>query len=83
MMSFNWPGMIGSCGYGWSGFLSMIFFWGLLILAAVFLIRYIANNSSNISTQGDNSAEILKTRYAKGEIDKREYEEKKKILGIK
>ncbi len=76
---FGGQGMMG----GWNGFsifgwLSMILFWALLILGVVALLRYLGKSSQ----QQDHGTplEILKERYAKGEIDKKEFEEKKKEL---
>jgi len=31
---------------------------------------------------GDNAAKILRERYARGEIDKAEYEERRRVLGV-
>ena len=68
-------GMMG--GYGWGGLmgLGMVVFWGLVIWGVVALARGNAG-----STQADSPHEILKKRYARGEINKAEYEEKKKDL---
>jgi putative membrane protein len=52
------------------------FFWLIFILWAY---RTSRKNTSQQSKE-DNSLEILKKRFAKGEITKDEYEEMKKIL---
>ena len=40
-----------------------------------------ASDSEPVHTPTESALEILKKRYARGEIDKREFEEMKKQLG--
>lgn len=57
------------------GFLFMILFWGLIIYGAVMLFR------KGVGSDEKNKAlEILKERYAKGEITKEQFESMKKDL---
>ncbi len=71
------PGMMwGWWGMGW---IFMIIFWGLIVLGLVFLIRWIFGMSKGIKVE-DSPLDILKKRYARGEIDKEEFEQKKKDL---
>ena len=75
------PGMM-SRGMGWSGPITIVIFWIALIAAIFFLIRWLVRSSresSPLKTE-DSALDILKKRYARGEIDKEEYEEKKKDL---
>lgn len=65
-------------GFGWSGFLVMILVWGLLIAAAVALVKGLFSwGSSNQGTRlprEEDSLELLKKRYVRGEVSRDEYE---------
>ncbi|HLC02930.1 MAG TPA: SHOCT domain-containing protein [Anaerolineales bacterium] len=77
-------------GYSWGwmifGGVMMILFWGGLIALAVVVIRGFTgvgfrSSGGGGSGLGDNSAlEILKERYARGEISKSEYEEMRRDI---
>lgn len=66
-------------GWGWVlfGGLHMILFWVLVIGAIVLIARMASGN--RLSRRPDPLA-ILKERYARGEIDKAQYEEMRKDL---
>jgi putative membrane protein len=77
------PGM--GWGYGMGGFggIIMLVFWVAVIVGIIFLVRWlvISTGASGRSAKSEDSAlEILKRRYARGEIDKEEFEEKRKLL---
>jgi len=57
-------------------------FWILFIAAIVVLIRYLFGTKHEASPPGsdDNALEILRQRFARGEIDKDEFENMKKEL---
>jgi len=77
------PGMMGWGGMGWFGPLFMVFFWVLIIVLIVLLIRWLVSSShprTLSSHQEDSALEILNKRYARGEINKEEFEAKKKDL---
>jgi len=63
--------------FGGMGWISMLFFWGLVILLIIALIKWIMTPKTSSAL---SALEILKARYAKGEIDKQEFENKKKDL---
>lgn len=68
--------------FGGFGFIIMIAFWSLVIWGVITLIKGgIGNSQSYKNDIREKSAlDILKERYAKGEIDKDEFDEKKKDL---
>ncbi len=73
--NYNGFGMMGgSSPFSWGfGFIFMILFWGAIIWLIVWLIRTYAHPK-------ESALEILKKRFARGEITKKEYEHMKKEL---
>ncbi len=69
---------------GWLFLLIIAAFWVAVILGIIFLIRWLVisavRKSPGPKTE-DSAFEILRMRYAKGEINKEEFEAKKKDLG--
>lgn len=75
---YNYGPMMGY-GYGWFGWIFDVLFWILIVFGIVMLVRRL--NHSHHGWRDERSAtDILKERYARGEIDKKEYEEKRKDL---
>ncbi len=81
MMGSSWGGMMGGWGGFGLGWIFMIIFWILIILGVVALVRYLGGTKQNNTDRTNTPLDILKERYAKGEIGKKEFEEMKKDLG--
>ena len=70
-------------GWGWGiGMMGMmLLFWGVVIFAGVAGIRWLVNQTKQSKQpRGDSAMEILRERFARGEIEKDEFEAKKKEL---
>lgn len=79
------PGMMGNWGYGmmsWFGPIMMFVFWGFLILILILLVRWLwgLTQKKQEQTRSESPLDILKRRYASGEIDREEFGQKKKDL---
>jgi putative membrane protein len=69
--------MFGRWGTGWLGMIFMIAFWILLIVCLVLLVRWLIHSTTgNRDVQKGNSkaVDILKERYARGEITRAEFD---------
>lgn len=76
-------GMMGGWGFGGGGGIFMMVFWILGIVGLVFLIKWLiqTTTSGNPKTKKNPAAlDILKQRYAKGDIDKTEFDAMKKDI---
>lgn len=71
--------MFGEYGMGGGGMIFMVLFWVVIIVGAIYLIKLLAGKGSN-NAQAESAEEILKKRYAKGEISQEEFEKIKKDL---
>lgn len=74
-----------NCGImGWDMGIWMVFnlvFWILIIVGIVLLVVWVGQKALGPASKAEESAlEILKKRYARGEMSKAEYEEKKRDL---
>lgn len=79
------PGMMGQGGgwmWGsgmWLGGLAMLVFWGALIVGAVVVVRLIGGGLPRRDIR-TSPLDILKRRYASGEITREQYEQMRKDL---
>ncbi len=85
-MMMHWDEIIsGPWFWGW-GLLWMFMitaFWFLVLLGLALVVRWLWRAGSRIGTvppPEESAMEILKKRYARGEIDKEEFEAKKRDL---
>lgn len=76
------PGMFGYGGFGMG--IGMLFagifwiaFWGLIVFGAIHLLR---RNNRGSPEQQQTPLEVLEHRYARGEIGRDEYLEKKRDM---
>ncbi len=70
MMDYGW-GMMGGFGLIW-----MLLFWGVLIALAVWLVSQLFPSvKAGRSEDGPSAREILKRRYARGELTEEQYQQ--------
>ena len=78
------PEMMGSWGIGGFGMIFMMVFWVLAIVGLVFLIKWLIQTTIGQKGKVDDNSfsaiDILKKRYASGEIDKTEFDTRKRAL---
>ncbi len=64
----------------WFGGGFMWLFWILLIVVIVWAVKAATGGNNNSSEKERSALDILKERYAKGEIDQEEFEQKRRDL---
>ncbi len=79
------PGMMGGFGFPMMGMMGfgMILFWVLVIGGVVWFAQSLGRSSGTGSTPSTESPlDILKRRYSLGEINKEQFEQMKRDLGL-
>lgn len=73
-------GWMNDCAGGQGSFMwiGMILFWGLLFLAGFYFMKTYSGSSN--SRAQNNAMDILKERFARGEINEEEYDRMKEKL---
>ena len=65
-------------GFGW---IFIFLFWAFVILGIIAIVKWLTGTSSTIGTPPAKTArQIIDERYARGEIDREEFEQKKRDL---
>jgi putative membrane protein len=69
----------GMGGFGW---IAMVFFWIFIVAGIVLLVRYLSTGHGSGTAAGKDRdpMQVLKERYARGEIRTEEYKERRKVL---
>lgn len=76
--------MMGNGFGGWGGMgfgsLWMWIFWIVLIAGVVLLVRWMSRGAGSVGPPAESALDVLKRRYASGEIGREEFEQKKRDL---
>lgn len=72
-------GGVGGWGMG-LGWFFMVLFWVLIVLGIAALVRYLQGPKPPSDERQRTPLQILQERYARGEIDREEYEQKRRDL---
>ena len=70
--------------WGWGGMIFGPIMMIALVILIVFLVRWLVESERGSTSPGSplqTPLDILKERFAKGEIDKDEFEERRRVLG--
>ncbi|MCL5060506.1 MAG: SHOCT domain-containing protein [Candidatus Thermoplasmatota archaeon] len=70
-------------GWHWLGWLGMAFFWLIPILLVLAAVKYLMAGRRSNSTDGERKHDalaVLEERYARGEIDREEFLQKRDDL---
>ena len=82
---YHGPHMWNGGWYGWFfGPITMIVFIAIATIVVVLLVRWLggtALSSSHHPPQTKTPLDILEERFARGEIDKEEFEDRRRVLG--
>lgn len=79
-----WDHMWGSTGWGWGWMMFMMAFWAVVLALLVWMLVRFSRGRSHFDgwtdrpAGGDPAEEVLRERYARGEIDREMY---RRMLG--
>lgn len=67
-------------GWGFFGMVHMVLWWFLLVLGIVVLAKWLFGGAGGRKASEDHALGLLRERYARGEIGKEEFDQKKKDM---
>lgn len=85
MGGYGMPGFGGQFGFGFNplGVILSLVFWALIIGGIVLLVLWFVRNpgrTTSTTSAGETPLDLVKARYARGEINKQQYEELRRDL---
>ncbi|CUH98361.1 SHOCT domain-containing protein [Leisingera caerulea] len=72
--------MMWSGGFGMLGALMMLLFWGGIVALIVVAVRWLADNRNAGTDASADALQVLRSRFARGEIDEEEFRRRKAAL---
>jgi putative membrane protein len=79
---WGWGLRAGPGVMNWIGPAFMLVLWVLIVIGIIFFIRFMVRAGRSGRWKENDVLEILKRRYARGEITKEEFEQKRKDLSV-
>jgi putative membrane protein len=77
----GWGGGWGSgVGWGWFSIVHMVLWWFLIALGIAVLAKWLFGGGRHHTSGEDRALAILRERFARGEIDKAEFDARKRDL---
>ena len=78
-------GRVGASGWAWGlaiglGWLARLAFWGAVIVGLVLLVRWLTSLTAFPGAARESPLDVLRRRYAAGEITREEYEQMRQVL---
>jgi putative membrane protein len=80
MWGADMMGWGGGWGWSWFGIVHMVLWWFLIILGIVVLAKWLFGGGGR-GAESDRALTILRERFARGEIDKQEFDARRRDLG--
>jgi len=77
--------MMYGYGFPWMGGIAMMIFWVLVVAGIVWAIIAVSRNAGQTgqtATRVETPVDVLRRRFAAGEINKEQFEEMKRALGV-
>lgn len=77
------PGGMFGWGFGGFGMIFMLLFWALIIVGIALVVKWLVEQgrpAMGTGARGESALDILKKRYASGEIGKEEFDVKMRDL---
>ncbi len=65
---------------GWAWAVLWLLFLALLVVGVVFVVRSLSDRGAGHEGAGSSASQILEERFARGEIDRDEFEERRRAL---
>jgi putative membrane protein len=72
--------MMPDMSWGWGGMILGPIMMIIILIAVVLLVRWLVNPGHSDAHPHKSPRDILEERYAKGEIDRQEFEERRRVL---
>ena len=69
----------GSAAYGWFALMHLLW-WAVVVIGIIGLVRWSLGSRRARPGATDAALDVLRERYARGEISREEFEERKRVL---